>query len=308
MKSVPERLETALAGRYRLERELGAGGMAIVWLAEDVKHRRKVAIKVLRPELAASLGPARFVREIEIAAQLQHPHILPLLDSGEADGLAYYVMPYVEGESLRERLQRETALPLGEAVAIVREVADALAYAHRRGVVHRDVKPDNVMLADGHALVMDFGVAKAVSEARESMTTVGMAIGTPAYMAPEQAAGDPNVDYRADIYALGCLAYELLGGRPPFTGSTPQQVLGAHISKVPEPLGTVRQGLPPVLESAVMRCLAKAPDERWPNAGEFRAALDTTPLGTTPVQTVAIPAPGRWYGHPLQTAGQYLVV
>jgi tRNA A-37 threonylcarbamoyl transferase component Bud32/tetratricopeptide (TPR) repeat protein len=307
VSALGDRLQTALQGRYRLERELGSGGMAIVWLAEDVKHRRRVAIKVLRPELAASIGPARFVREIEIAAGLQHPHILPLLDSGEADGLAYYVMPYVEGESLRERVQREGALPPAEAVALVREVADALAYAHRRGVVHRDVKPDNVMLAEGHALVMDFGVAKAVSDARsESMTTVGMAIGTPAYMAPEQAAGDPNVDYRADLYALGCLAYELLGGRPPFTGATPQAVLAAHLTKAPPPLDQVRPGLPAGVTGAVMRCLAKQPGDRWSSAGEFRAALDVAP--TTPMHTQAIPAPSRWYGHPLRTAAQYALV
>ncbi|MCU0621087.1 MAG: protein kinase [Gemmatimonadales bacterium] len=290
MASLAERLQPSLAGRYRLERELGAGGMAIVWLAEDLKHRRPVAIKVLRPELAASIGPARFVREIEIAAQLQHPHILPLLDSGEADGLAYYVMPFVEGESLRDRLARDGALPMGEAVGLVREVADALAYAHRRGVVHRDVKPDNVMLADGHALVVDFGVAKAVSEARGAqVTTAGMAIGTPAYMAPEQAAGDPTVDARADIYALGCLAYELLGGRPPFVADSPQQVLAAHLTRAPEPLASQRPGLPPAVNDAIMRCLAKAPDDRWPNAAEFRAAMDPTPLGGAP--TLALTPP-----------------
>jgi tetratricopeptide (TPR) repeat protein len=303
-----DRLQAVLGDRYRLERELGAGGMAIVWLAEDVKHRRKVAIKVLRPELAAALGPSRFVREIEIAAQLQHPHILPLLDSGEGDGLAYYVMPYVEGESLRDRVARAGALPLAEALTILRDVADALAYAHRRGVVHRDVKPDNILLSDGHALVMDFGIAKALSDARGEapMTSVGMAIGTPAYMAPEQAAGDPDVDHRADIYALGCLAYETLGGRPPFTGTTPQQILAAQISRVPEPLASVRSGLPIAVNDAVMRCLGKLPAERFDTATEFRSALDGVSGATDAVGRPA--APGRWYGHPFRVAGQYALV
>ena len=204
-----DRLKTALADRYTIERKIGAGGMATVYLAEDLKHHRKVAVKVLRPDLAAVVGPERFLREIEIAAKLQHPHILPLHDSGEADGFLYYVMPYVEGESLREKLAREGELPVPDAVKILREVVDALAHAHAKGVVHRDIKPDNVMLSGRHALVTDFGVAKAVSEAtgREQLTTAGVALGTPTYMSPEQATADPHVDHRADIYAVGVLAY-----------------------------------------------------------------------------------------------------
>src|SRR5690606_10508228 len=236
--TVPARLSEALADRYAFERELGQGGMATVYLADDIRHQRKVAIKVLRPDLAATIGPDRFFREIRIAAQLQHPHILPLLESGEAAGYLFYVMPYVEGQSVRERLARSGELPVHEAVRLLTEIVDALSYAHARGVGHRDVKPDNVMLSGRHALVMDFGVAKAVSEAsgRNQLTTAGVALGTPAYMAPEQAAADPNLDHRVDIYAVGAMAYELLAGRPPFVGGTPQQVLAAHVTQAPEPL------------------------------------------------------------------------
>ena len=214
------RLHAALAGRYTIERELGRGGMATVYLGHDPKHDRPVAIKVLRPELAASVGAERFLREIQIAAHLQHPHILALHDSGEADGVLYYVMPYVEGESLRQKLDRDGALPIGEAVRILSEVVDALAYAHAHGIVHRDIKPENVLLSGRHALVTDFGIAKAVTDAAAapSLTTVGVALGTPAYMAPEQATADPKVNYRADIYAAGVLAFELLTGHPPFAG------------------------------------------------------------------------------------------
>ncbi len=224
------RLATALGDRYRIERELGAGGMATVYLSQDLKHDRPVAIKVLRPDLAAALGPERFLREVKIAANLQHPHILPLNDSGEADGFLYYVMPFVDGISLREKLVRDGELPIPDAVRILRDLADAMAYAHRRGVVHRDLKPENIMLSGRHALVTDFGVAKAVSEATgaDSLTTAGMALGTPAYMAPEQAAADPHVDHRADLYAFGVVAYELLTGQPPFTAATPQALLSAQ--------------------------------------------------------------------------------
>src|SRR5438445_8426781 len=210
-----DRVAAALADRYRLIRELGSGGMATVYLAEDMRHRRQGAVKVLRPELAATLGADRFTREIETVAQFQHPHILPLLDSGQADGFFYYVMPYVEGESLRDRLARHGELPIHDAVKILIEITDALAYAHAHGVVHRDIKPDNVLLSGRHALVMDFGVAKALSEAtgRRQLTTAGVAIGTPAYMAPEQATADPNIDHRVDIYAVGVMGYELLTGR-----------------------------------------------------------------------------------------------
>ena len=207
-------LNELLVGRYVVQCEIGAGGMATVYLAEDVKHHRKVAIKVLRDDISASVGGARFLREIEIAAQLQHPNILPLLDSGDADGLLYYVMPFVAGESLRQRLDREHELPVGDAVKLLIEITDALAHAHEHGVVHRDIKPDNVMLSGRHALVTDFGVARAVSEATGgTLTTLGIALGTPAYMSPEQATADPAVDHRTDIYAVGVLAYELLAGR-----------------------------------------------------------------------------------------------
>jgi len=207
------RLTAALAGRYRIESELGAGGMATVYLAQDLKHRRQVAIKVLKPELASVLGPERFLREIEIAAQLTHPHILPLYDSGEAEGLLYYVMPYVEGESLRDRITREKQLPLDDALQVARETADALSYAHSHGVIHRDIKPENILLESGHAVVADFGIARAISAAGgERLTETGLAVGTPAYMSPEQAAGEKNLDGRSDLYALGCVLYEMLAG------------------------------------------------------------------------------------------------
>jgi tRNA A-37 threonylcarbamoyl transferase component Bud32/tetratricopeptide (TPR) repeat protein/TolB-like protein len=290
-----ERLRNALADRYAIESEIGSGGMATVYLAEDLRHHRKVAVKVLRSELAAALGPDRFLREIEIAARLQHPHILPLYDSGEAAGFLYYVMPYVSGESLRARLSREGELPIAEAVRILRDVADALAHAHGESVVHRDIKPDNVMLSGRHALVTDFGVAKAVSEAtgRNQLTTAGVALGTPAYMAPEQAAADPNIDHRADVYALGALAYELLSGRPPFTGTTPQMVLSAHITQAPDPVTRHRASVPPALEQLVMRCLEKKPADRWQSVEELLPQLEalTTPSGgITPAQTTPVSA------------------
>ncbi len=253
MPDILDRIKTALADRYAIEEKIGAGGMATVYLAEDLKHHRKVAVKVLRPELAATLGPERFLREIEIAAGLTHPHILPLHDSGDADGFLYYVMPYIEGESLRVKLAREGELPIADAVKILREVVDALASAHKHGVVHRDIKPDNVLLSERHAMVTDFGIAKAVSEAtgREKLTTAGVALGTPAYMAPEQASAEPNIDHRVDIYAVGILAYELLVGRPPFTGTTSQMVLSAHLTEPPEPVTKYRQAVPPALAQLV---------------------------------------------------------
>ena len=293
-----DRLKEALAGRYGVLRELGSGGMATVYVAEDLKHHRKVAVKVLRPELAAALGSERFTREIEIAAQLQHPHILPLLDSGEADGFLYYVMPYVEGESLRDRLVRQGELPVHEAVKLLCEIVDALAYAHAQGVVHRDMKPDNVMLSGRHALVMDFGVAKAVSEAtgRQSLTTAGVALGTPAYMAPEQASADPHLDHRVDIYAVGAMAYELLAGRPPFTGTSTQQVLAAHITQSPDPITAHRPTISPALSQAVMKCLAKRPADRWQTAEELLGQLEpllTPSGGTTPAETRPLAAAPR---------------
>jgi serine/threonine-protein kinase len=303
MADPPARLAAALADRYRVERELGQGGMATVYLAEDLKHRRKVALKVLRPELAATLGPDRFFREIEVAAGLQHPHILPLHDSGEAEGFLYYVMPFVDGENLRGRLNRHGELPIHEAVRLLAEVADALAYAHGQGVVHRDIKPDNVLLSGRHALVTDFGVAKAVSEAtgRQPLTTAGVALGTPAYMAPEQAAADPQLDHRVDIYALGAMGYELLAGRPPFTGRSSQEVLAAHLTQPPELVTALRPAVPEGLGAIVMKCLAKRPADRWQSAEELAAQLElqlTPSGGTTPAQTRPMPGvPGgssRW--------------
>jgi len=270
------RLTAALANRYSIERELGQGGMATVYLAHDIKHNRKVALKVLKPDLAAVVGAERFLREIEVTANLQHPHILPLFESGEADGFLFYVMPYVEGESLRGRLEREGALPIAEATRLIREVADALAYAHSRDVVHRDIKPDNVMVSGRHATVTDFGVARAVTEAagRVGLTTVGMAVGTPAYMSPEQAAADPSIDHRADIYAFGVLAYELLSGAPPFAGRSLKNVLAAHLFESPKPLRDVRPDVGAGLSDIVMRCLSKEPDDRWASADEIVHQLE----------------------------------
>ena len=289
------RLNAALEGRYSIERELGAGGMATVYLAEDVRHHRKVAVKVLRPDLAAMLGPERFLREIEIAAALTHPHIVPLHDSGEADGFLFYVLPYIEGESLRDRLVREGELPVGEVVRILRDVVDALAHAHDHGLVHRDIKPDNVMLSGRHALVMDFGVAKAVSQATElhQLTTVGVALGTPAYMAPEQAEASDHIDHRADIYAVGALAYELLAGQPPFTGRSSQIVLLAHATRTPEAVTEHRSAVPPALAHLVMHCLEKKPADRWQSAEEMLGhleALATPSGGLTPSATVPVKA------------------
>jgi serine/threonine-protein kinase len=289
------RLKGALAEHYRIERELGQGGMATVYLAEDLKHHRKVAVKVLRPELAATLGPERFRREIEVAARLQHPHILGLLDSGDAQGFFYYVMPFVQGETLRDRIARGGELPVPEAVRLLGEIAEALAAAHGAGVVHRDIKPENVLLSGRHAMVMDFGVAKAVTEAsgNHTLTSAGVALGTPAYMAPEQASADPHMDGRVDIYAIGVMAYEMLTGATPFPGLNPQQTLAAHVTRAPVPVGQQREGLSPVLEAVVMRCLAKRPADRFQTADELVAALEPlagTSGGTTPTHTQPVAA------------------
>jgi len=269
-----DRLRAALADRYLIERELGQGGMATVYLAEDLKHHRNVAVKVLKPELGASLGGERFLREIETTAQLSHPHILPIHDSGAADGTLFYVMPYVEGESLRDRLTREAQLPLEDALGIAREVADALAYAHGRGVIHRDIKPENILLQAGHAVVADFGIARALSAAgAERLTETGLAVGTPAYMSPEQAAGTRNLDGRSDIYALGCVLYEMLSGETPYSGATPQSILAKKLSEPLPRISVVRETVPPGLEAAIERALARTPADRWPTAAEFAAAL-----------------------------------
>jgi eukaryotic-like serine/threonine-protein kinase len=294
------RLDTALAGRYTIERELGHGGMATVYLARDERHHRMVAVKVMRQDFASMLGAERFLREIRIAANLQHPHILTLIDSGAEEDVLYYVMPFAEGESLRDRLA-SGPLQASEAVRYLHDVFDALAYAHARGVVHRDVKPDNVMISGRHALVVDFGVAKAVSVAKQvqplggtshdSLTQIGTSIGTPAYMAPEQAAGDPDVDHRADIYAAGVVAYEMLAGRTPFTGP-PQLVLAAQISGTPEPITVSAPHTPPAIAALVMRCLEKDPGARFQTADEALAALESL---TTP-EASAAPAGPRWLG------------
>ncbi|MEO7521945.1 MAG: serine/threonine-protein kinase, partial [Gemmatimonas sp.] len=246
MSNFGPRLSKALAGRYDIEREIGYGGMATVHLARDVRHGRQVAIKVLRPELAEAVGGERFLREINIAAGLQSPHILPMLDSGDADGLLYYVMPFVDGDSLRSRLATVGALQPSEAMRLLRDIVDGVGHAHHHGIVHRDIKPDNVMIAERHAVVMDFGVAKAMSDAASAtgLTSIGISLGTPAYMAPEQAAADPAIDHRADIYSIGVMAYEMLSGRTPFSG-TPQAVLAAQITATPAPLSTLVPGVPP---------------------------------------------------------------
>ncbi len=275
MPSLIERLNDALAGRYSVESEIGRGGMATVFLAEDIRHHRKVAIKVLHPELASAVGTERFLNEIEIVAGLEHPHILPLIDSGEAGGLLYYVMPYVDGESLRDRIERERQLPIDDAIRIAAEVADALDYAHEQGVVHRDIKPGNILLRQGHAAIADFGVAKAVGQAGErSSTATGMAVGTPAYMSPEQGSGEQAPDGRTDIYALGCVLYEMLAGDPPFTGATPQAVLKRHsVDPVPA-LRTVRDTAPESVEYAIEKALAKVPADRFSTTREFVQALE----------------------------------
>ncbi len=275
-------LTDALQDRYRLERELGRGGMATVYLAQDLKHDRMVALKVLHPELAVSLGPERFLREIKVAARLNHTHIVPLYDSGQAGELLYYVMPFVEGESLRQRLNREKQLPIEDAVQIARNVAGALDYAHRHQVVHRDIKPENVMLHEGEALVTDFGIAKAISaSAGQTLTQTGMVVGTPAYMSPEQAAGEAEPDGRSDIYSLGCVLYEMLAGTPPFTGPTAQAVISKRFT---EPVPVLRAARPTAseeIEHAVTKALARVPADRFATAAQLAQAL-VVHAGSTP--------------------------
>ncbi|MHB1068967.1 MAG: protein kinase domain-containing protein [Gemmatimonadaceae bacterium] len=275
MTELPARLVAALADRYRIERELGAGGMATVYLAHDLKHDRDVAIKVLHPDLGAALGGERFLTEIRTTARLQHPHILPLLDSGEADGLLYYVMPVVTGETLRARLEREHQLPIADAVRIAREVASALDYAHRQGVVHRDIKPENILLHDGSALVADFGIALAVQTAGgQRMTQTGLSLGTPSYMSPEQAMGEKTIDARSDVYALGAVTYEMLTGDAPFTGSTVQAIVAKVLNADAERPSMLRKTIPSHVEAAVMTALAKLPADRFASAAAFSEALD----------------------------------
>jgi TolB-like protein/tetratricopeptide (TPR) repeat protein len=279
---------TVFAG-YSIVRELGRGGMATVYLADDHKHHRQVALKVLKIELAASVEAARFLREIEIAATLTHPNILPLHDSGNDHGRPYYVMPYVEGGSLRDRLVRERQLPVQEAVRLTREVADALVYAEERGVVHRDIKPENILLQHGHPVVVDFGVARAFSMLGKSFTTgAGMTVGTPSYMSPEQATGSVTIDYRADQYALACVLYEMLAGHPPFFGGDLRATLARQVSDPPPPITTVRPGLPGAVRQAVMRGLAKSPADRFPSAREFADALVAPAGEAEPASSVAV--------------------
>ncbi len=274
MTNVLTRLAGSLADRYEVQRELGAGGMATVYRATDVKHQRDVAIKVLHPELGAALGSERFLSEIRTTARLQHPHVLPLLDSGEADGLLYYVMPLVTGETLRDRLEREQQLPIDDAISIAREVADALGYAHGLGVIHRDIKPENILLRDGHALVADFGIALAVQTAGGArMTQTGLSLGTPQYMSPEQAMGERAIDGRSDVYALGAVTYEMLAGEPPFTGPNVQAIVARLLAEEPRSLTLQRRAVPAGVESAVMRALEKLPADRYSRAADFAAAL-----------------------------------
>jgi eukaryotic-like serine/threonine-protein kinase len=302
VRDLRELLQDGLAGTYALEREVGRGGMATVYLAHDIKHDRPVALKVLHPDVAAALGAERFLREIRITAHLQHPHILTLIDSGAiprqdeaGPSLLYYVMPYVQGESLREHLRRAGKLPATETARIIGEVLDGLMYAHEHGIVHRDIKPENVMLTGRHALVMDFGVAKAASAAATgtastgTLTALGLAVGTPAYMAPEQAAGQADVDARADIYAVGVMAYEMLTGEPPFTGVTPQAILAAQLTQTPLPIASRRPDLDARFALAIMRCLEKAPTARWQSAAELLAQIETF---ATPASGVSAVRPG----------------
>ncbi len=293
MSTLIERLQRALGDSYTVVRELGGGGMSRVFVAEELELGRKVVVKVLPPEMAAGVNADRFRREIQLAASLQHPHIVPLLRAGRADDLVWYTMPLVSGESLRAKLAREGELPVPEVVRIMRDVVSALAYAHSNGVVHRDIKPDNILLSQGFAVVTDFGVAKAVSEAtgESSLTSLGVALGTPAYMAPEQASADPHTDHRADIYALGVLGYEMLSGSPPFVASSPQMVLAAHVTQAPAAITQHRTAVPGALAAMVMRCLEKKPADRWQSASELYQQLDAmaTPSGGM-APTAAVPS------------------
>jgi Tol biopolymer transport system component len=300
------RLSAALEGRYRIERELGAGGMAVVYLAQDVKHNRKVALKVLRPELAHAIGPERFLREIETTANLRHPHILPLYDSGQAAEFLFYVMPFVEGESLRDRLDREKQLPVDDALRIAREVADALSYAHSRGVIHRDIKPENILLESGHAVVADFGIARAVDAAGgDRLTETGMSIGTPTYMSPEQAAGERDLDGRSDLYALGCVLYEMLAGQPPFTGPSVESVIHQHLTAAAPPIAQRRPAVPAEVAGVLDRALAKTPADRFNPVAQFSDAL-SRPMGGMSHAATGTRWP-RWLVPTLAIAGLVIV-
>ncbi len=276
-------LQSALSDRYALERELGRGGMATVFLARDLRHRRPVALKVLHPELAYALGTDRFLREIEVAANLTHPHIVPLHESGEVGGLLYYVMPYIEGESVRDRLRREPQLPLEDAIRCAREVADALAYAHGQGVIHRDIKPENILLSSGHALVTDFGLARAISQASSGrLTGSGLAVGTAAYMSPEQASGEPGLDGRSDVYSLSCVLYEMLAGEPPYRGPTAQARAAQRYAGPVPTVRTLRPAVPQWLDEVIVTGLALLPPDRFATAAELGRALSGNGTGAAP--------------------------
>ena len=295
-------LNAALPSHYVIDRELGRGGMALVYLARDTRHERFVALKTLRPEIAISLGRERFLREIKLAARLQHPNILPVYDSGDAGGTLFYVMPFVEGESLRDRLDREPQLPVDDALQIAREVAEALAYAHNHDVVHRDIKPENIMLSGGHAIVTDFGIARAVSAAGgDKLTQTGLAIGTPAYMPPEQASGSGQVDRRSDIYSLACVLYETLAGQPPFTGPTAQAIMARHSLDAVPRLKVVRDAIPDELETVIERALEKVPADRYQTAEQFAKAITTASTGQVSRVTAARRPSrgGGWRRHPV---------
>jgi len=269
------RVKTGLAERYAVEREVGRGAMATVFLAHDVKHERPVALKVLRPELAINLGAERFLREIKLIAQLQHPHILPLFDSGECGGLLYYVSPYVGSENLRDRMHRDRQMPLEDAIRLVREVADGLAYAHQHGIVHRDIKPENILLLDDHSVIADFGIARAIRmSGGHRLSEPGISIGTPTYMSPEQAGGDILLDGRSDIYSLGCVLYETLIGVPPFVGTSERQIIAGHFTAPPPLASKERPGLPEVLDAIIGKALAKNPGDRYQSADDFGKALE----------------------------------
>jgi serine/threonine-protein kinase len=301
MSDLFARLQAGLTDRYTLERELGRGGMATVYLARDLRHRRPVALKVLHPELARALGADRFLREIEVAANLTHPHILPLFDSGEVDSLLYYVMPYIDGESLRERLRRETQLGVGDALELTREVADALAYAHRQGIIHRDIKPENILLHGGHALVADFGIARALWQAEgERLTETGMAVGTPAYMSPEQATGERQVDGRSDVYSLGCVLYEMLAGEPPYTGPTVRAITVKRLNDPVPSIRRLRPTVPPAIERALSQALAPVPADRLATAEQFAQAL--ADRAAPPAETGRRPAAMRRLAAPVLLA------
>lgn len=294
LTDVPAELAAAQSDRYRLEREVGRGGMATVFLAYDLRHDRPVALKVLHPELAASIGPGRFLREIRIAARLRHPHILPVHDSGDAAGQLWYTMPFVEGESLRQRLAREGQLPIQQVVRIATQVLGALGYAHANDVVHRDIKPEYILLEGDHAVVADFGVARAFTASDDDrVTETGLALGTPAYMSPEQASGARALDGRSDLYAVGCVIYEMLAGTPPFVGAIAQQLVARHMIDTPPPIRAIRSTVPEWMEGSVLRALAKLPVDRFASAAEFADALSTPnePALSASVPSTSTPSP-----------------